>query len=291
MSGLTVVVPVWGRYCSKLRGCVEDIRRQELQAEILVVDNASEVPLPELPEDVRILRLDRRGSVGYARNAALPYVATPYVLFADADDGLLPGTLSLLAAMLDAEPELVAAVSRQLHWNPRTGERRETRGAPRPVVYRLARLPRLLALCTLRFNIYPVIGGTALRTEAVRASGGFGEANLGEDWELASALAWRGPIGFTRKPGLLYAVEEGSLWHRPHRREAFEEKDRRFRDRLYRDPAVPRWARLSRPLVAWLHRRDVRRTFDGGSFHPRPVLAAEACDPSTHPLPENAAVM
>jgi glycosyltransferase involved in cell wall biosynthesis len=283
MSELTVVVPVWGRYSEKLRACVEDLRRQDLRAEIVVVDNASDVPLPDLPEGVRTLRLEQRVSAGGARNAALPIVTTPYVVFADVDDRLLPGTLSLLAGILRDDPGLVAAASRQLHWNPRTGEKHETRGAPRPVVYRLARFPRLLALCTLRFNVFPVIGGTALRTDVVRASGGFGNANLGEDWELASALAWRGRIGFTRTHGLLYAVEEGSLWHRPHEPEAFEEKYGHFRERLYRDPAVPGWARLTRPLFTALQRRDVRRRFAGGSYHPRPILAASAGRHSIRP--------
>ena len=126
------------------------------------------MPLPELPAGVQVLRLDRRVSVGAARNAALPEVTTPYVVFVDADDRLLPGTLSFLAGALDESPELVAAVTRQLHWDPATGERSETGGAPRPVVYRIARFRRLLALCTLRFNIFPIVGCAAIRTDAVR---------------------------------------------------------------------------------------------------------------------------
>ena len=270
MSGITVVIPVWDAYCAKLTPCVVDVRRQEGDAEILVVDNASTVPLPELPAGVQVLRLDRRVSVGGARNAALPEVKTPYVVFVDADDRLLPGTLSFLADVLDDSPELVAAVTRQLHWDPATGERSETGGAPRPVVYRIARFRRLLALCTLRFNIFPIVGCAAIRTDAARASGGFGDGNLGEDWELCSALAWRGRIGFYRRPGRLYAVEDGSLWHRSHDREVFEAQYRGFRNRLFSDPAVPRWARLARPVVARLQRRDLNRMFREGAYHPRP---------------------
>ncbi len=276
MSELTVVIPVWGAYCAKLADCIADVRRQSLDAEIVVVDNASEVPLPELPPGVRCLRLRERVSVGAARNAALPHLRTPYVLFADADDRLLPGTLAFLVAMLRGRPELVAALTRQVLWNPQTGERAETAGSPRPVVYRIAPFQRLLALCTLRFNIFPIVGCAALRTDAVRASGGFGDGNVGEDWELCASLAWRGPIGFSRRPGRLYAVEDGSLWHREHDRAVFEEHYARFCARLFADPAVPGWARLLRPVVARLHRRDLERMFRPGAYHPRPGSATSA---------------
>ncbi len=80
--------------------------------------------------------------------------------------GCSRGRCSFLAGALDESPELVAAVTRQLHWDPATGERSETGGAPRPVVYRIARFRRLLALCTLRFNIFPIVGCAAIRTDA-----------------------------------------------------------------------------------------------------------------------------
>jgi hypothetical protein len=122
----------------------------------------------------------------------------------------------------------------------------------------------------MRFNIFPIVGCAAVRTEAMRASGGFGDANLGEDWELCAALAWRGKIVFSRRPGRLYAVVDGSLWHRSHDRRAFEEQYERFRLRLFADPAVPRWARLVRPLLARLHGRDLDRIFRSGAYDPRP---------------------
>jgi glycosyltransferase involved in cell wall biosynthesis len=267
---ITIVVPIWDAYCRKLRACVDDLLQQDGDHEILVVDNASTAPLPELPQGVRTFRLDRRATVGAARNAAMAHVTTPFVLFADADDRLLPGTVAFLVSELRARPEIVAAVVRHLHWDPETDTRTETNGAPRPIVYRLAPLRSLLALCTLRFNIFPIVGCAAVRADAVRASGGFGDGNVAEDWELCAALAWRGPIGFYRRPGRLYAVEEGSLWHRRHSREEFEERYDAFRRRLFADPAVPMWARALRPIVAALHRHDLNEIFRDGAYHPRP---------------------
>lgn len=268
MNAITVVIPVWDSYVPRLEGCVADVLSQNATVEVLVVDNASEQPLPPLPEEVRALRLEERVSVGAARNAALPHIRTRATVFADVDDRLLPGALAHLGAMLDADDEAVAAVARQVHWNPRTGERRSLMRAPRPIVARLARFPRLLALCTLRFNVFPLVGCAALRTETVRAAGGFGDGNLGEDWELAAALAWRGRIAFSERATRLYAVEEGSLWHRRHERAVFESRFAAFRARIYADPALPRWARSTHALITRLQRRDLERMFSEGTFRP-----------------------
>jgi glycosyltransferase involved in cell wall biosynthesis len=262
------VIPVWGSYVARLEDCVADVLAQNAEVELLVVDNASDRPLPPLPAAVRTLRLDERVTVGAARNAALPHVRTRAVVFADVDDRLLPGALAHLDAVLRADAEAVAVVARQVHWNPRTGERRSLGRAPRPVVARVARFPRLLALCTLRFNVFPLVGCAALRTDAARAAGGFGDGNLGEDWELAAALAWRGRIVFSGRATRLYAVEDGSLWHRAHERTVFESRYAAFRARLYADPALPRWARATRALITRLQRRDLVRMFAKGAYRP-----------------------
>jgi glycosyltransferase involved in cell wall biosynthesis len=269
MSAMTVVIPVWGSYCAKLADCVEDIARQEGSPEIIVVDNASDLPLPPLPPAVRVLPLPERVSVGAARNAGLGRVHTRYVVFVDADDRLLPGTLSFLGETLDRDPELVAAITKHVLWNPRTGERAIVDRSPRRIVYTIARFPPLLALCTLRFNIFPIVGCAALRTDVARRCGGFGDGSIGEDWELCAALAWRGRIRFSRRPGRLYAVENGSLWHRAHDRRTFDEQYERFRRRLFADEAVPRWARLLERGIARLHTRDLDRMFSSGPYRPQ----------------------
>lgn len=282
MSQLTVVIPVWDNYCEQIVPCVEDILAQDAAAEILVIDNASSVRLPVLPARVRTLRLSERVSVGAARNASLPHVHSRYVLFADADDRLLPGAISHLVEILDADARRVAAVGRQIRWSPRSGERVALERAPRPIVHRIAPFRHLLALCTLRFNIFPIVGCAALRTDAVRASGGFGDGNVGEDWELCAALAWRGPIAFSRRSTRLYAVGEGSLWHRQHERATFEAQYARFRRRLDADPAVPSWTRPLRAVFARLQRRDLDRMFRHGTYHPGAEFSSGS-DRQPHP--------
>jgi glycosyltransferase involved in cell wall biosynthesis len=273
MSGvarITVVIPVWDAYCDRLAVCVDDLMQQvDVDTDVIVVDNDSKEPLPRLPSPVRVIRLPTRVSVGAARNAAIDSVTTPYVLFLDADDRLLKGTLSFLTGELDASPAAVAAVCKQVVWNPLTDQRTITRRSPRPIVYVLARSRHLLGLAALRFNIFPIVGCAAIRTEAFRDSGGFGDGNLGEDWELCAALTWRGRMLFYRRPGRLYAVEEGSLWHRAHSREAFERQYSAFQLRLAADPCVPAYAKLLlRCGIRDAHSRDIDRLTAAGSYRP-----------------------
>jgi glycosyltransferase involved in cell wall biosynthesis len=267
---VTVVIPVWDEYCARLQECVRDLMTQEgVAMDVIIVDNASDSEIPDLPADVRVLRLARRVSVGAARNAGGEHVQTPYVLFLDADDRLLPGTVQFLAGELDGAPAAVAAICKHLLWDRKTDRRVTVDRSPKPVVYRLARSRHLLGLATLRFNIFPIVGCAAIRTEVFRDAGGFGDGNLGEDWELCAALAWRGRIRFHRRPGRLYAVEEGSLWHRSHPRELLERRYDAFQARVLRDRRVPAYARLLvRHWIRRAHSRDIARLTAKGDFRP-----------------------
>jgi glycosyltransferase involved in cell wall biosynthesis len=267
---ITVVIPVWGAYCARLLACVEDLLQQDgVRYDVVVVDNASEVPLPSLPGGVQTIHLPERVSVGAARNAAVEHLSTPYVLFLDADDRLLPATVAFLVENLDARPTAVASVCKHVLWDPTTDRRVIADRSPKPAVYQLARSRHLLGLATLRWNIFPIVGCAAIRTDVFRDTGGFGDGNLGEDWELCAALAWRGRISFSRRPGRLYAVEEGSLWHRPHPRAVFEHQHRAFRRRLAADPCVPAYAKfLLRHCIRSAHTRDIDRLTATGNYQP-----------------------
>jgi glycosyltransferase involved in cell wall biosynthesis len=257
---VTVVVPVWDRYVAFVRECVESILEQTgvETPRVVVVDNASDVPLPSLPRGVEFARSHRRLSVGAARNLGLARAETTTVIFCDADDRLLPGSLAFLISRMEERPEIVAAICRYVSWNPETGERAVLERSPRPVVFRVSRFPRLFAVAGLRYNCFPVVGGI-LRTEAVRDAGGFGDGNVGEDWILGAQLAFRGPIEFHREPSFLRRVHAGSLWYRRHEPAEYLARCDLLRERVRHDPSVPRWVKAGLPLLARVHRRDVER--------------------------------
>jgi len=89
VAGVTVVV-CWGEYMRHLPGCVASLADDRDVADVLVVDNASTVPAPELPSWVAVHRLDQQLQRANARNAGLALAATELVCFLDADDELVP---------------------------------------------------------------------------------------------------------------------------------------------------------------------------------------------------------
>jgi hypothetical protein len=58
-------------------------RQRSERTELVLVDNASTIPLGELPASARIITLAERHSTGAARNVVLAHVSTPYVAFGD----------------------------------------------------------------------------------------------------------------------------------------------------------------------------------------------------------------
>jgi glycosyltransferase involved in cell wall biosynthesis len=107
---ITVVIPCFN-YGDFLQEAIASALEQSGGAPaIIVVDDGSTDPgtqavLERLPDGVRLVRQQNAG-VAAARNAALPLLATPYVIMLDADDRLGPGALAALRAPLDADPSL-----------------------------------------------------------------------------------------------------------------------------------------------------------------------------------------
>jgi glycosyltransferase involved in cell wall biosynthesis len=279
-DAVTVVIPVWDRYCHFLAECVDSVLSQAGERpRVIVVDNASREPLPALPAGIDLVRSAERLSVGAARNLALAGVETRWVVFCDADDLLLPGTLAFLRGRMAARPQLVACVCRHVSWDPTTDARVLRDRAPRPIVFRVARHRRVFALANLRYNCFP-IAGAMLRAEAVMDAGGFGDVSVGEDWILGTQLAFRGPIEFNERPGFLRRVHSGSLWYRPHAAGDYLRRCDLLRARVKDDPAVPGWVKASLPVLARVHRRDVRRATRDGALEPEhPLLQAREASP------------
>ena len=143
-----------------------------------MVDDGSTEPLPDLPPDVELVRQENQG-VARARNNGWRRAETPYVLFLDADDRLVPGALALLRAPLEADPTLGFAYGRMRFFGDWEGELRFPPYDPYALLYR------------------HTIGLSALvRRQLLEDTGGFDpEFRQFEDWELwvnALAHGWRG---------------------------------------------------------------------------------------------------
>jgi glycosyltransferase involved in cell wall biosynthesis len=242
---VTVVIPVWDAYAGEgLLDAMASVRSQSPPPELIVVDNHSEVPLPALGDAV-VVRLDHRRSTGAARNAGLERVRTPYVLFLDADDVLLPGALSALVDGLDQNCDCSAYVMSIV--DGVTGARHR---APRRVARVLSGRPALFAMANTVWSLLPTQGAAIMRTADLRACGGYGDRDRGEDWVLACSLSFRGRVLFDRRPALCYRRRADSPGAAGVGRAVLLENARGVRARVRDDPAVPTWAKSALPLIA-----------------------------------------
>jgi hypothetical protein len=256
---VAVVIPVWDDYVAALCEAVESVVAQGVASTIIVVDNASAVPVPAL-DGTTVVRADRRLSTGAARNLGLAAVQAPFVVFLDADDVMLPGSLGALARGLAAHPEVAAFGMAMID-----GDSGRRHRSPRRVARGLARFPRAFALANSVWSLLPTQGATIMRTADARAAGGYADRTHGEDWALATSLAWRGRIRFSGEPALVYRWRGDSPGRDGSATVAatLSANAAGVRERLRADPAVPPGARLLALVAAgqWLAIRVVRPAF------------------------------
>jgi len=185
-SDLTIVIPVWDQHTRLLPRCLNTIRAERVDAHVIVVDNASELPV-DVPAVASRIALAERRSIGGARNAGLACVTTPYVVFADADDEIVPGSLARSLDLLSGHPRADGVIGRSI---VDEDGRYRRRGRTPHTGFRLASryIPRVAPLFWL-MAFQCSITSTVLRTAAVRSAGGIPDTNIAEDWQLAARLA------------------------------------------------------------------------------------------------------
>lgn len=240
------MIPVWDEYTQPLGEALVSLRTQERSVRVIVVDNASRTELPALDGSDEVVRAPHRLSLGAARNLGLRHVTTPFVIFWDADDVMLPGALNTLEQALEADTGLVL-FGMAIRESP-SGLRHRW---PRPWLARLVRVPRVLAVLHCVWSQFPTTGATIIRTDAARVSGGFADAQSGEDWCLGASLVFRGRIGWTEEFGRIYRLNPQSVWARHLTIRHQRQHALAVRQRLRDDPDVPRWCKCLMPTI-WL---------------------------------------
>jgi glycosyltransferase involved in cell wall biosynthesis len=176
--------------------------------EVIVVDDASPraIVLDRAHAAAsRLVRRERRGGPGPARDTALSLLQTDLVACADADDVWLPGKLAAQLDALARHPEVALSFGSALIVGPDgepTGEEWET--LPAGVL-----TPDYLA--PLLFDQNPIPTSSVIaRREALLGAGGFSGPPVGEDWALWLRLLTRGER-FLFEPGAVikYRRHEG----------------------------------------------------------------------------------
>jgi hypothetical protein len=201
---VAVVIPAWDDYVPRfLPRAIASVTAQDEPARVIVVDNASTVPIPAI-DGVQVVETGARVSRGAARNVGLELVTEPFVVFLDADDTLLPGALGALVAGLDSSPTSVAHVLSIV--DARSGRRVR---APRRIARAASSRPGLFAALGSAWPMMPMQGATILRTDVAKDAGGYGDRDRAEDWMLAARMAARGRVTFGSTPALLYRRRSG----------------------------------------------------------------------------------
>ena len=214
-----MIVPVHGfaPYLAETLDCV--LAQEPAAAEVVVVDDASGLPVelhPDHAGSCRLVRRDACGGPAAARATGLAALGdgVSRVALCDADDAWLPGKLARQVAALDDEPDAVACFGRAVIVGAdgrATGERWTEL---RPGVHAGDELTALL----YRANPIPT-SSMMLRRGAIDAAGGFDSpVRVAEDWDLWLRLAAGGGgfvclaeelVRYRRHPGGLTADVEG----------------------------------------------------------------------------------
>ncbi len=256
---VSVVIPLFNK-ASYIADTLRSVIGQSLlPREILVIDDGSSDDSAAIVRSLAdpLVRLIEQGNAGPgpARNRGIADAKGEWIAFLDADDLWLPDHLAELA-LLTARDPAVAFLATSYR------EVGEHSAASSP--------PDLAAVGPRDFFALPVDGrnicssSLAVRTEILRASGGFGAAMPGEDVDLWIRLGLDHPVLVSPRVTVLYRRETGGLTdlHFAGRKAAtpvFMENldsvlnDQRHRDRhaligAYRD----RWHRvLARQALAF----------------------------------------
>lgn len=167
--------------------------------EVVVVDDASTDPgtLEALERLQRggttVIRSDENLGVPAARDLALARTSAPYVFPLDADDMLVPGSLSAMADRLDEDPEAAVCF----------GDYEEFGDPPHSV----RKIPEVLD--PFRIAYANEFGAPLLRRTALERVGGWlpdgqdGRTFPYEDWHVWMSLAERGERGVHMGPGVV----------------------------------------------------------------------------------------
>ncbi|MBV8304360.1 MAG: glycosyltransferase [Acidimicrobiia bacterium] len=239
-----------------LREAVASVRGQDQPSwELIVVDDASSDGTPAWVDAVsdsrvRCIRVGNRIERSAARNRGLAEATAPLILFLDDDDRLRPSALRRLAHGLARAPDALAAFGAKEVFDG-TGHRKRI---PHP------RVPLVRSVWDdVMAGWMFVSGQVLLRTDAVRAAGGWDERlAMSEDQDL-----WLRVPG--RRPAVLVPMVVLDQRTRPQGVDAAEVEDE-VRARVVNSLTADERPRAACLIDARRHLRAAGRAFDAEDF-------------------------
>jgi glycosyltransferase involved in cell wall biosynthesis len=244
---VSVIVPTCDRptLLGEALASIRALEGPDLSFEIIVGDNGS-IPETRTVAEAHgavYLRAERRGA-GAARNVALMAATGDYLAFLDDDDVWLPGNIRTHVALLEAQPELEAAVGQVLM----------TESDLRPIGVPWPNDPGrgdrvVLAMLS---GYYPQIGALVVRARVRDEIGLFDETLLGDqDWDWQIRIARRRKVGFVAVPSVLFRQRPAGSY------DALRLRRLAFGRRVFFRHALPEWRIWGSPLRFMHAYRDV----------------------------------
>ena len=181
-----------------LKSVLVEIKRSGIDAEVVVVNNASTDRTKEIASGfpgVRVVDEIKKG-LTHARAAGMRATDGDIIANVDADTMLPPGWLATVAARFSADPKLVALSGPFIYYDLSATDRALTRG-----FYFIGYLLHLLNHYVLRTGAMLQGGNFVIRRDAFERVGGFDTsiAFYGEDTDVACRLAQVGKVAWTWK--------------------------------------------------------------------------------------------
>jgi len=257
---ISIIIPVYNK-ADYIVPCLHSLLAQEFSGdfEVVCVDDGSTDGSGDLCD--RLAREDSRvsvvhtpnGGVTAARREGVARATGRYVLFVDADDGLLPGALQLLYDTIErtGADEVVATF--------RTHE-----GVASPVVYEgFVPVEPLIRTIITGKNRFPVLWSIIFRREVLDGVLDTPRDIIeGEDKLMQVKLLMRQPrVFFIKEPAYVYTLGL------PNGRRHTLQREQLY-DRLLRETLAPRWDEFSTAYV--LHQlKEYERFIADGHYDVR----------------------
>ena len=204
MGKLSVIITTYNRQ-HLLRRAIESVKNSGIDAEIIVVDDASTDKTNEFCDTVqgiKYLRQEKNLGTAAARNAGLLSSTSPFIAFLDDDDWRLPGTFPSQISILEQNDNCGLVYGKVLYSNQKnelTGESNQAQPTPEGDV-----------LIPLLKRNFITLSSVVLKRECFNKVGFFDSSPkmLGlEDWDMwlrlslaYSVMAVREPVAVYRKP-------------------------------------------------------------------------------------------
>lgn len=177
---ITLIVAAFNAAETLPRALDSVIPQQHLDWRIIVVDDGSTDATAQIANDyatrssrITVIR-KQNGGAGAARNAALLHVTTEYVGYLDSDDELAPPWSRQMLALMNRSPnrDIYSSDGLMVYAN-----------APSEPVFGYG-CDTSLTIDDLLTECRILGGGALMRTDVLRALGGFNEDSYGEDYDL-----------------------------------------------------------------------------------------------------------